>query len=119
MEFQDSVMNIIQQVMPAGTKIEIVSSNFDFHLKLFWSLTDEKNRPHKDSKTISVFVTHAVVDDFKNASNKTQVNMLRVITQFLSQNLSSLDPKNNYPKGQRPAEVTWFIDANLFIPSLP
>jgi hypothetical protein len=99
--------------MPADAEIRVVSSPFGFDVAVSWKLNDDLERPNKMSKTISIHVSHEVVQDFSNASEHGQTDAYRRLNSFLSQKLANLDPRHNAPRHESPPVEQWFIDTNL------
>lgn len=113
MGFQDEVVSVIRQVMPADAEIQVNSSTFGFDVGVSWRLNDDPERPNKMSKTILICVSHEAAQDFTSALARDQADACSRLNSFLSQKLANFDPKHNAPRHEPPPVEQWLIDTNL------
>lgn len=111
MEFRDEIESLIRQVMPSNADISIGSSSFDFDVHVSWMLNDDCERPHKTSKTISIYFSHAAIDDYECASELRRADADRRIKTFFYWKLKNFDPNHNTPSYEKPPVEQWYIDS--------
>jgi hypothetical protein len=110
MGISDKIIAAVMAQMPSNVQYSVTESEFSGAvLHVNWKLNNDEKRPNKASKTIVVFLTRELLEDFPDYPEPMQQDALEKIGQSIRKRLATFEPDHTASRYQEPPVVRWEI----------
>jgi hypothetical protein len=110
MEISDKIVAVVLKQMPLHAEHYQTESTFEgIVLGVHWKLKNDPNRPNKYSKTIIIFLSCELLEDFPNYPQSMQDAALAKIENGIRDRLKTFDPNHTHSRYEQPPTVHWKI----------
>ena|SRR5689334_922321 len=111
MGISQKIIAAIMEQMPKNVQYSVTESDFSGAvLHVNWKLNNDTNRPNKASKTIVIFLTRELLEDFPDYPAQMQEDALKRIGASIRSRLKTFDPEHTASRYQEPPVVRWEIN---------
>ena len=110
MGISDKIVEAVLKQMPAHAEHYQSQSAFaGTVISIHWKLKNDPSRPNKYSKTIIVFLSSELLEDFPNYPQSMQNAALGKIEGFIRDRLKTFDPDHTHSRYEQPPTEHWKI----------
>jgi hypothetical protein len=110
MGISKKIVSVVMAQMPPNAIYDVVESEFSGAvLRVRWKLNNDPKRPNKASKTIVIFLTRELLEDFPDYPESMQETALQRIASSIRARLQTFEPDHTATRYQEPPAVHWEI----------
>jgi hypothetical protein len=104
------IVSTVLNQMPQHASHYLTESEFDgTAISVHWKLNNDSKRPNKYSKTIVVFLSRELLDDFPNYPEPMQNAALAKIEDSIRRRLLGFNPDHSASRFEQPPTERWTI----------
>jgi hypothetical protein len=112
-EISSILEDLIKQIFPQNSRINLVENGGNLIIKIAWTITDDIDRPSKPSRKIEIVIDNGILNDYLNKNPDKQAKDIANFKKFIEQKYKLFNPEPETPRFSSPPTEQWVITDNI------